>query len=468
MEQSIWKSLDALHFIGTGTSHFQSEPICQIAPPAIDWEDELRQNLRGQKSCIKFPQKMEELPRLLKRTEAYVDRSAELGMNMYRFSIDLGRLNPRPGEFNSNLMAAYVRFMAHLKQSRQEPMVTLHHFTMPFWLSREKDLPQSAWQHPAVLNHFSFTMGKVVEFLSNPDSLRQALTGSFKDSVIDSFIAHGLVRYFIPINEPLSVLGHSYIQGDWPPYKRGRFDLAWRTLRTMREAYSIMEQELRELGKLYPHFVPRIGNGYNWQFFDGIGSGVVHSAMNELLTRYLEKTVPTSDWMGLHYYCASGRWWNAPDRNDKEQSDHPMFKDIYPPGILPLLEKMHAAYPEKEIIVSEIGFSDANDERRPDWIFETMRYILEARARGVPVSGVLYWSLADMFEWDLGMSQKFGLFSEAELYQPLAALEHGVRSWQVWQTIGEYVQHPSMEVFERLLRLEHRADRQHLAARVPA
>jgi beta-glucosidase len=74
---------------------------------------------------------------------------------------------------------------------------------------------------------------------------------------------------------------------------------------------------------------------------------------------------------------------------------------------------MHAKYPAKEIFVSEVGFSDKSDGRRPYWILDTARYIIEAKSKGIPIIGVLLWSLVNNFEWELGMSQKFGLFSEA-------------------------------------------------------
>lgn len=465
MEKNLWSTLGALKYIGTGTSHFQSEPFMGGFLPTSDWENELKRNLNGESSAIKLPQRQEEFPRLLARKNFYAGRSAELGLNMFRFSIDLARLNPRKGEFNTELMAEYVRLLAYLRAWGQEPLVTMHHFTMPLRMvkfDREGRPQRGAWQHPDVVKYFRFCVGKVVAFLSDTDALRNALDGHFDQSVVDQIIAEGAVKYFMPFNEPATTLGNSYLGGVFPPFKRGRIDLAIHTLRKMAEVYAVMEDLLRQLGRNVPaHRAPLIGNCYNWQYFDGVGSSLLHTVVNEWQTRYLEKTVPRSDWMGLDYYCRTASLPGAKNQENKEYGDFPVFGDIYPLGITDLLKKMHAAYPSKAIFVSEIGFSDHEDRRRPYWLLETVRCILEAQQSGVPIAGMLYWSMVDNFEWECGMSQKFGLFSEAELMEPLTTSESRVRSWQVWQAVAECVRLPSEAAFTRLLELERKATQQH-------
>lgn len=467
MKVNPWSTLGELGFIGTSTSDFQSNPWTGL-PPASDWEYELGENLAGRRSGIKLKQKAEELPHLLDQKVRYTERSAEFGLNMFRFSIDCARLNPRPGVFDADLMANYVRLMAHLRVSDQEPLVTLHHFTMPLRMVEFDGagrLQQGAWQHPDVVRYFRFCVSKVVEFLSDASALHGALTGHFSQSEVDRLIAEGMVKYFMPFNEPAVTLGNSYLAGVFPPYKKNRLDLVINTIRRMAEVYAVMEDLVRTLDRHVPKDrAPRIGNGYNWQYFDGLGSSLAHAVVNEWYTRYLEKVVPRSDWMGLHYYCRTASLPGAKDQAGKEYGDHPVFGDIYPPGILDLLQKMHAAYPTKEILVSEIGFSDRGDRRRPHWIMETMRYILEAKRSGVPVTGVLYWSMVDNFEWELGMSQKFGLFSERELETPLAIPIGRVRSWQVLRSIAKCVRCPSGPALERLAELEREAAWQHRAA----
>jgi beta-glucosidase/6-phospho-beta-glucosidase/beta-galactosidase len=162
----------------------------------------------------------------------------------------------------------------------------------------------------------------------------------------------------------------------------------------------------------------------------------------------------------LQYYTRVLALPGAPGRKNKEVSDHPAFYDIYPPGILPLLKQMHRAYPEKEVFVTEMGFSDREDRRRPFWILDTMRYVAQAITEGVPLTGVLYWSLVNNFEWERGMEQKLGLFDERRLSRPLHA-GVGVASWEAWEAVAAYRNEPSAATLQKLEALLELARQQH-------
>jgi beta-glucosidase len=58
---------------------------------------------------------------------------AELGFNMYRFSIEWARIEPEEGEF-SRASLEYRRMLATCHEHGLTPMVTFHHFTSPRWL----------------------------------------------------------------------------------------------------------------------------------------------------------------------------------------------------------------------------------------------------------------------------------------------------------------------------------------------
>jgi beta-glucosidase/6-phospho-beta-glucosidase/beta-galactosidase len=115
-----------------------------------------------------------------------------------------------------------------------------------------------------------------------------------------------------------------------------------------------------------------------------------------------------------------------------------------------LYKEMHGTYPEKQIFVTEFGFSDEKDLRRPYWILETMRYIIEAKKAGVPVKGMLLWSLVNNFEWQLGMDQKFGLFNKSDLKDPLVPSSHGIKSWEAWRVATKAITSPGSESLAEL------------------
>ncbi len=178
------------------------------------------------------------------------------------------------------------------------------------------------------------------------------------------------------------------------------------------------------------NFSLRLGAPFNWQYHQGL-FGAVAQEFHEHYTRRFERQGNHSDFMGLNYYY---RYKFLVDRSTREYGTHPSFGDIYPTGISSVLAAMHAEFPGKPIFVTEFGFADSNDLRRPFWLLETIRNIMDAKRSGVPIQGVLLWTLVNNFEWELGMSQRFGLFAESELESIPNKSKKGIKSWEAWQT----------------------------------
>lgn len=460
----------ALEYAGTSVgSHVQSEPILygpdgRPLPPASDWEIEFQANRDGLPSRVTPPQNVADFPRFLPRKEAYINRSQELGDNMLRISFDFARLCPSPFEFNQELMEEYIKALALIRARGMEPMVTLHHFTMPTYLletDRNGDIRDGGWEHPEVARHFRFYIENVFRCLADTDQVRVALRSVGLDKQAqDRFLAEGLAKYFMSFNEPAVTLFNSYIAGVFPPYKRGGVLVAKQVLGKMVEAHDMVLQEAKGVTYGVGREV-QVGVGYNWQYFDGFFGGAVHE-FDEYYTDKFERNGTYSDFLGLHYYFRM----TLPlltGRKGRAYGDHPAFGDIHPEGVAKVLQQMHKAYPQKEIFVSEFGFSDAHDQRRPYWILETVRHILLAKRAGVPVKGMLLWSLVNNFEWDLGMTQKFGLFEEKELFQPLKTSKEGVRSWEVWRAAMAVLSDPAPERLDELERVYGRAQAQYQA-----
>jgi len=60
-------------------------------------------------------------------------------------------------------------------------------------------------------------------------------------------------------------------------------------------------------------------------------------------------------------------------------------------------------------MIAENGICAEEDASR--WIFirDHLRSVSRAIGAGVPVTGYLYWSLLDNFEWEKGFGPRFGL-----------------------------------------------------------
>ncbi len=149
----------------------------------------------------------------------------------------------------------------------------------------------------------------------------------------------------------------------------------------MVEAHDMSRDELKKLGTHVPNDrEPQIGATYNWQYFDGLFGDITHKVANELTTNAFERDGAHSDFLGLQYYFRNVVTPFA-SKKGRDFGDHPGFGDMYPPGILEVLKKMNAKYPQKEIFITEMGFADNADKRRPYWMLETMRYVLEAKRK---------------------------------------------------------------------------------------
>ncbi len=56
-------------------------------------------------------------------------------MNAYRLSVEWARIEPAPDAIDHAALDRYRAHLGALRGARIEPMVTLHHFTLPRWLA---------------------------------------------------------------------------------------------------------------------------------------------------------------------------------------------------------------------------------------------------------------------------------------------------------------------------------------------
>lgn len=437
-------------FMGTATCDFQSHPHLkdERGNPQIhsDWEFEAHKVIKNQSSKILGDQNVSEFPQFFKHKELYIKRSAELGENMFRLSFDFGRLCPKPGQFNVKLMAEYVEILALIRVYGMEPMVTLYHWPTPLHLleiDKSDNIVTGAWEHKDLIQHFRFYVDSVIGFLTDKDRLRDSFKQiGFNQDAQDKLIGEGLVRYFVSINEPINLLLPTYILGLFPPFKKGRVDLISKILNKLVGAHDIAIDQIKSSRLTTSRGKPKVGAAHNWTYFEGLFGKFAHSLINSKLAKRFEQEQKYTDFIGLHYYY---RMKLSPfGKKHRIYGDNPYFGDIHPPGIYHMLKDMSKEYPGKEIFITEFGFSDNNDIRRPYWILETVRHVIEALEHNIPVKGILLWTLVNNFEWNLGVNQKFGLFDEKDLDQPLVASGgQAIRGWEAWQAAVSAITKPN-------------------------
>ena len=82
--------------------------------------------------------------------EGDFDRAAGMGVNALRLSVEWSRVEPRPGELDEAALRRYAQMLQGLRSRNIEPMVTLHHFTNPFWLAE-----RGGWENPETMALFA-------------------------------------------------------------------------------------------------------------------------------------------------------------------------------------------------------------------------------------------------------------------------------------------------------------------------
>ncbi len=338
--------------------------------------------------------------------EADLDRAAEMGLNALRLSVEWSRIEPRPGVFDDAAMERYVEIVRGLRNRDIEPMITLHHFSNPRWLTE-----QGGWEAPETIPLFVRFVRRVVSSL-----------GKYCD-------------LWCTINEPnvYGVMG--YLEGVYPP---GQSNLKT-TLRVIRNLLAGHAAAYREIHALQPD--ARVGLAHHMRIFDPINprslmdrrvARTTDKAFNQAILTALTKgrwMLPlgfglawklrrTLDWIGLNYYT---REMVAFDRTQSQslfgRRQHAEgaemldggYGEFYAQGMFRCLQRL--ARLNLPIYVTENGIPDDDDDQRPRYLLTHLHQMWHAIQMCYPVEGYYHWTLVDNFEWAEGWSLRFGLIA---------------------------------------------------------
>jgi beta-glucosidase len=336
---------------------------------------------------------------------------AGMGHTAHRFSIEWSRVEPREGVFDRDELHHYRDVVHTCRVLGLEPVVTLHHFTLPTWLADR---------------------GGVL------DSDAPRLFARFAAVCVEAVGAE--VQWWITINEPSVLAVFGYLYGEWPPLHQGtrRFLAALGGLARMHAAgaaavhgvaaahgwtarVSIAHHE-RPLQALNPHsLLDRAATAvpnrlFNRWFLRACGSGRLLPPVGA--GQPVAGLRGSLDYLGLNFYCEERVRFNV--RNPAG-----LFGETVTPPDLPLSSFGWAIEPDAlrrallrlweefhlPIVITENGVADERDELRPGFIVDHLAAVSDALSAGVDVRGYLHWSSMDNFEWAEGYSRRFGLIS---------------------------------------------------------
>ncbi len=317
-----------------------------------------------------------------------------LNHNAHRFSVEWSRVQPKPGEFSEVELKHYVDVIDCLRGLGIEPVVTLHHFTNPFWLSQI-----GGWENKKAVDYFL----------------------SYVEKIVSVFL--GKVRYWITINEPMVYTYYSYIKGDWPPQEKS-FVKAWKVSNNLVQAHIRSYRLIHSIYKKNNFIPPMVSIAQNMVHFSSCKNSLRDSLAvylrNKLFNfRFIDKLKEAKalDYIGLNYYSRNlidtGGWAaedlliNTCGNNHDNLPKNSLGWEIYPQGLFDLLAALKKY--KLPVFVLENGICTEDDNLRWEYIREHLKQIRKAMDKGVEVAGYLYWSLMDNFEWDKGFAPRFGL-----------------------------------------------------------
>lgn len=473
---------NALAMVGTATADFQVQPSI---PGGIrsDWEFELFRAQRGRRTHLKsLPESVDSrnMPQFHAEYKDILPRVKELDNNVFRMSLDFARLCPNERVFDESLMAHYVRILARCHSLGIEPMVTLHHWPLPikfceYEYHKQGEIHKGGLEHPGIVSHFRFYVERVCDFLCNRGKTREAVQNEgYSPDFIDQ-LCNGrlLTRWFITLNEPVNMLASSYLIGQFPPYQKGRL-LKNRCLeKKLRAMHRIADDTIRtavDKKHAADSYHVRVGIAHNVSALSAENPFVKpFAAIGDRMTNWglverIEEGAHT-DFLGLQYYfrLRLGLTGVIPPKDPARTSDHPDFGEIYPEGMYGILKTAGSKFGGKPLMVTEFGFSDKTDQKRPYWILETVAQLIRAKQEGSNIKGMLIWSLINNFEWNYGMQQQFGLYDAHGNLLPSDSGE-GVSSRCAWKLASSHLRQPTLEKKCQLNEMRTRAKEQLTAA----
>jgi len=346
-----------------------------------------------------------------------LDMIADLGVDVYRFSIAWPRVRPTgAGAWNEKGIAFYDRMVDGLLERGLKPYLTLNHWDLPEALQA-----QGGWADRDTVYRF-------VEYA-------EGINARLGDRVV-SIATH---------NEPwvVAVLGHE--TGIFAPGIKNRRTAA-QVSHHLLLSHGMALQALRaqgckaslgivlNLSPLHPATnsdadiaKTRLedGKGLRW-YMDPLFKGTYPQDVIEhlgddaptVVDGDMQTIATPMDYLGVNYYSRSVVSADKPwDVHQSGLAVTDMNWEIYPEGLTELLVRLHHDYPVPPIFITENGgaFNDTlqdgrvYDSQRTSYLNRHIAAVAEAMRQGVRMGGYMVWSLMDNFEWASGYEKRFGI-----------------------------------------------------------
>ena len=319
-----------------------------------------------------------------------------MGCNAFRLSLDWARIEPKKGQFNAKALDRYVSMVSALKARGIEPVLTLVHFALPNWTCGWED-------HETMRHDFQRFVQYVFPKLSP------------------------YVKYWVTINEPVIDAVNTHLLGTrWPGKKS--FPSFIRAVRGMWVAHNAAFNVIKAgdpwseisvaknttVQRVYNHFSPidfvidkLFDYVYNHAFIDACVSGEFN-----LFGFTASGTSNSLTYLGMNFYnMVRVGIVNGKPNVIMTSTDHPKINsmgwEMRPASIFTALKSMWERY-HLPIMITEAGTPDNTE--RTKYLHQQLYCVANAIHVGIPVTGFMYWTLHDNYEWCESYMCRFGLF----------------------------------------------------------
>ncbi len=300
---------------------------------------------------------------------------ASLGHTAHRLSLEWSRIEPAEGEVSRAALAHYRRVLESLRAHGLTSYVTLHHFTLPRWLSES-----GGWLRRDAVALFERHCARVADALGD------------------------LVDLACTVNEPQVVALFGYRIGYHPPGLR-HAGLWRRATDQLAAAHHAAVGALAPLPAGVCLQLPALEPARP-------GDPVCEASTRELREIMIEPFVtnPAGAFVGVQYYTRMRVDPAYADGFAPAPADAPVTQmgwELHPPGLRAALDT--AARTGLPLVVTENGIATEDDAERMAYLRDHLAVVRDALADGLDVRGYLAWSAFDNFEWAEGVRPRFGL-----------------------------------------------------------
>lgn len=347
------------------------------------------------------------------RYEEDIKLLAGAGCNAYRFSIEWARIEPEEGCYDEREIGHYRKVLQCCRENGITPIVTLHHFSSPAWLIRK-----GGWTNENTVGAFAkyarYVAAQLKDGLEYVCTINEANMGFQLHKVMadmkNASRREGDVQVGVQLDMKkilLSMLEQG-IAFRCNPLKVNAY-LRPRSA----EQETIVMRAHRSACETVRSACPNAKLGltlslFDYQPVDG-GEKTAARLWQEDFRQYLPY-IQSDDFLGVQNYSRKLVDAKGAREPAKGVPLTQMGYEDYPQAIGHVLAKVAKEF-KGELIVTENGIATDNDARRCEFIREAFAGVLQAKADGVPVTGYLYWSLLDNFEWQAGFGKTFGVIA---------------------------------------------------------